>query len=143
MNKEQMKLALRVKKHILKEHKSVIMDYFQKTAVFLKGLLGSGARYMASCGTVGCIAGHTCHIADGKWSNKSEDRATELLGLNWLEAKKLFYFSFSEYNSRDYFGAYEKERVALRSCKPGTKAYAKVVAAAIDRCIERNYKENS
>lgn len=122
-------LALRVKEKILKHPRLCDMRRI--------GTEDSPFRRMLHCGTVGCIAGHT--LIEGS-ANRSlilaEENASMLLGLSRWEGDMLFYFYSPAYmrHENPYYDLY----LRLLPLNPGSRAYAKVVAEAIDRCIERN-----
>jgi len=87
------------------------------------------------CGTAGCIAGRACMVALGaKKAKKIEDPETlagALFGIDEDEAHHLFHFPYEEDHG---YGDLKEE---ISDLIPGTRAYARVVAKAIDRCIER------
>lgn len=87
------------------------------------------------CGTVGCIAGW-CAILHAE-GPISEDRADELndnadiitreiTGITEVQCDKLFY-------DEEWPDVFQRQ---LSNLDPGTKAYAKVVAARIDHFIQ-------
>lgn len=137
MNTEQRDFALRLKEYIYNHSDKVYMDSFV-TDIYEADKEGDPKLGELTCGTVGCIAGTACFLADGKWCRGgSDDRAKELLGLRYAESYDLFYFPFRE----ETYPVYEKERKAITRLAPGSRAYARVVAEALQKCIDRNYKE--
>lgn len=155
MNEQQKNYLEMVKFRVLAEPRTLVMQYFGITLAMLKSL-GPGVVHFdpdllittPDCGSVGCIAGHVCMMDPGtreKYINNSldvETAAREMLGLPYTEAVALFYFPFpsSEPGQEALKEVYATERRALKNKAPGTVAYAKVVAKAIDKCIARNYK---
>jgi len=159
-------LMKRVKARVLAEPKTVIMNtWLENITEEVKKLNAKWVKeygevpYKAlACGTVGCIAGHTVlEAVKPKEVNKilqessTEKIARGLLGLSQYEAEALFlFFEAGQYFTCESSGNYVEiddsiyadEREDLKNCTPGTKKYAKVVARAIDKCIERNNYED-
>ena len=141
-------LALKVKAAILAEPHRVNMTYFYK--------LGN-----TSCGTAGCIAGHTLFQAGLKKLLRAKDKylnsldanlpspelnacfselnvVTALLGLSNEEGRLLFFFHSDQGVDSLANSVYRLLSTRLQAVRPGSVAYAKIVAEAIDLCIERN-----
>lgn len=137
MNTEQLDFALQVKAYVLAEPTKVWMNHFQTkiSDVFLDGNIPSYLSKL-DCGTVGCIAGTACAL---KRVPVQEDAACKLLGISCEEGDFLFYFPFGA-SDLDGTEVYEEEKYALSLTTAGTPEYAAVVAAAIDKCISRNYE---
>lgn len=134
MNTQQRDFALQLKQHILMHSDKVYMNFFVKDI----NECTPGLEEL-SCGTVGCIAGTACFLADGEWeAYDSERRAIDLLGINYKEADALFFFPFA--NGNYIAQAYSEERQAIQGLAPGSRDYAKVVAQALQKCIDRNYQ---
>lgn len=148
-------LAKEVRARILAEPKRVYMgEWILKITKFLQREqeenhidYGFDSYKALSCGTVGCIAGHTVlaalrpgMVAQCDDNGNVEDTAQALLGLNPYEAEGLFFFHEDEFrvDGEIHDSIYPEEQEALKSLKPGTKKYAQVVARVIDKCIERN-----
>ena len=142
-------LALEVKKRVLAEPKRVFMgSWFEKvTKAMQKDEGGDEYKYL-SCTTIGCIAGHTLFAAltpamitevlKDDSGTIIQDTAQGLLGLTKLNAEKLFFFMDASTSSYENNIDYAAERTELAKFKPGTRDYARVVAKAIDKCIELN-----
>ena len=88
-------LLRKVQKHILEEPKRFDMSTFAEWVM--------GSKYAPTCGTTACIAGWAVFLGKNvtlsaetvrmTWTNALgfEDAARELLGINRLQAEKLFY----------------------------------------------------
>ncbi len=151
MTKKQRDFCLKVKRAVLDEPRHLLMDQFVRG--FKAGEKTQFKNeYEASpkleCGTVGCIAGYACSIGTGKslkqllsarnsYTIDIPDKASGFMGLSVVEADLLFFFPFLNLGPDSTI--YEDERNLLRGTKPGSRAYARVVAKAIDKAIERNY----
>lgn len=132
------KLAKRVREAILAQPEKLNMNWFEcRLDQALKDLHKDYARpeddlRYNSCGTVGCIAGHAVFEVDGEGAVADvESRAAMLLKLDKTQAEALFYFAFNDRVDN----VFKAERNALRPLSPGTRAYARVVAKAIDKAI--------
>lgn len=126
-------LAEKVKKAILAEPKQVNMNTFCRFD-----------NKFEKCDTVGCIAGHVLFESGLKdYLRKSSFidyrmTAAGLLGIPLEEANMLFYFFEADENSiEDCAQEYLDLGEELKEYTIGTKGYAKVVAKAIDLCIQR------
>lgn len=146
-------LAKEVRARILAEPKRVYMgEWILKITKFIQREqeenhidYGYDSYAGLSCGTVGCIAGHTVLASLRPSLVKTSDfcvpdTAQALLGLSPYEAEGLFFFheDYFQVDGENHDSIYPEEQVALKSLKPGTKKYAQVVARVIDKCIERN-----
>lgn len=128
MNKTQEKFAYKLKAYILANPKKVLMNYFQLDTKFVSpDLIGE-----LDCGTVGCIAGSAEFLANGVWTSNAPVDAVDLLGITLEEGEDLFYFPWHGPTATRY-RRYAKQ---IKGLTPGTDAYAAVVAAALQHCID-------
>lgn len=133
MNKTQEKFAYKLNAYILANPKKVLMNYFQLDTKFVSpNLIGE-----LDCGTVGCIAGSAEFLANGSWTSNAPVDATVLLGITHEEGEDLFYFPWQLSNKTRY-RRYAKQ---IKDLTPGTDAYAAVVAAALQHCINFKVKQ--
>lgn len=133
-------LAEEIKRRVLAEPRSVTMHFFCE--FFSKD--SAKGKKLDWCGTAGCIAGHAILASGIQYKSlkaldiNTEPVARELLRLSKREANALFYF----YDHTDVDKAeqypYVHLAVQLKKQRPGTQRYAKIVANAIDLCIERH-----
>lgn len=106
-------LLTRVRDHILEKPRRLTMGAWvqHKTSHTSKYLSDSGKlEKFAPCGTAACIAGWACVLenVDTRWGGLSSDKeGSRLLGLDGLQAAKLFYVSDWP---RHYRQAYVKAR---------------------------------
>lgn len=127
------KLLEQVRDAILANPKHITMPWW------IVAKYGTTPTTPADCGTVCCVAGWASYLAAPKaWPKRAEvnvidphnaaipDHAQKRLRLTDEEASALF----------DSLGWPYKFQSELRLLNPGTKAYAKVVAARIDWFIE-------
>lgn len=123
-------MLLKIKAHILEEPKRVNMDVFRirkndmECATQPNDLLEKHVDSWPACGTVGCIAAWALML-DGMeewWRCSPADWAARLLDLT---------------NRRLFFVEHWPTHLVLKldRCKGGTRAYANVVALAIDDFI--------
>lgn len=126
-------LAEKIKAAVLAEPKNVNMNFFCK----LKEYDDDPTKKLHLCGTVGCIAGHALFQSGIKKNLiptvNQELIAQGLLDLRTGESELLFYFHDYKENS-----PYNPLSVELSKHREGTRAYARVVAKAIDLCVERH-----
>lgn len=135
-------LAEKVKKAILAEPDRVWMSPIWTRVTSGKKAIDKRLKLL-HCGAVGCIAGHTLHQSKVKFDPSALgvlDKAQELLEISSYEARGLFFAHIPGYaGCNDYTDIAQ----GLAKAKPGSKPYAKLVAKAIDRCIERNRGEGA
>ncbi len=123
-------------KLILEEPKRMDMGTFIRPKSYVENL---PKRRRPTCNTVACFAGWAC-VAKYGWdqaglrrhADRIEYKATEALGLTSLQAGDLFYVSNWPRDWRD----------KLWHMNPGSKAYAKVVAAYAKEFLAKIEKEN-
>lgn len=146
------KLLKRVRRHILAEPKRLCMA----TGLMLKkgnvGNTGIKITKMPSCGTVACIAGWAVLLSQEtrKWKVRKIARTlTEKNGRekNWTslsyKAKTLLELTNTEaaelFEAGPFVSSWPYEwREKLEATYPGTRAYARVVAAYITHFIKTN-----
>jgi hypothetical protein len=94
--KINVKLLRQIKRRILEEPRHFDMAFF----AIRPGKIGLKGDLMPPCNTVACIAGDAVILSDGPpkritedFIYSVEDRATELLGLNYSQAQRLFFLS--------------------------------------------------
>ena len=122
-------LANEIKARVLAEPERVNMKNWKET----RRLWG-----IFQCGTVCCIAGHAVELSGGTpvvHKEIMQRLGAYLLGISDVEAIALFYFHLHNHPSTI---PYHDLGLKLTMFKPGSIGYARVVAEAIDRCIERN-----
>ncbi len=147
-------LALKIKKDILAEPSRIDMRAWRMKDE--KKFLGREL-----CGTVCCIAGHAIDLSGGSSracqdsqdsykdrtaaasvARSIKEAAAGFLGLPLKEAEWLFYFHDADGPRGGHLEAspYHDLHAELTVMKPGTIGYARIVAKALDRSIERNSK---
>ncbi len=135
MNIEMVK---KVRAALVKDYKHTFMDVFFtfiQTPEDLENTTVNYPNHKLSCGTIGCLAGRVCMIGLTPSSLCYADLDFKTLGATLLdipqeEADELFYFHTSD-------GPYTDLKELLNKETPGTRAYARVVARALDRLVER------
>lgn len=120
-----LRLMLDIRRLVLAEPESVDMRVYERER---------------GCGTANCIAGKAVRLSGYVGTLRcSQDidvvgKATEVLGLSETEANWLFYFHTCNFPDSPY----QDLCARLGQHWPGERAYAEIVAEAIDRCIDRN-----
>lgn len=159
------KLLEKVKAHILEEPRRVNMAYWlalkDTTGVTNAALptvawatvMHAAKNRAPACGTVGCIAGWTIIVARKKRAVKALTKAGTRYPIAQLAADVLGLTQLSRYEEESLWSQTQPSqrmrlflpdrwpepfRAKLKTHRPGTKAYAKVIAKRIDFFIKTN-----